>query len=94
MAVKIMIRRIVAENKIKNIKPFLDRLRSIALKQTGYIYGETLRSYDNPEEYLVISTWRSIDDWNLWFKNPERRRIQNEIDELTGTKTEYKIYQH
>jgi heme-degrading monooxygenase HmoA len=89
-----MIRRIVPENRVQDIKPFLDQLRSIALKQPGYIYGETLRSCDNPEEYLVISTWRTAAEWNDWFNHPERKKIQNLIDDLTSSQTEYKLYQH
>ncbi|MBW2168941.1 MAG: antibiotic biosynthesis monooxygenase, partial [Deltaproteobacteria bacterium] len=58
----------------------------------GYISGETLRSIDNPEEYLVIGTWQSVDVWKAWQSSEERAEIQDKIDSLLGTKTEYGIY--
>jgi len=41
---------------------------------------------------MVISTWRSVEDWNEWVNNPKRMSIQNEIDQLLGEETEYAIY--
>ena len=45
------------------LSELLVELRSIANRQAGYISGETLRNVNNPEEYVVISTWRSLEDW-------------------------------
>jgi len=42
---------------------------------------------------MVISTWRSLDDWNSWLNNDERMAIQREIDRLLGEKTEYAVYE-
>jgi heme-degrading monooxygenase HmoA len=41
---------------------------------------------------MVISTWRSLDDWNAWLNNEQRTSIQNEIDTLLGEETEYAVY--
>jgi heme-degrading monooxygenase HmoA len=70
----------------------LIELRSLATAQTGYISGETLRNLDDPEDYLVISTWQSVDNWKAWAANSQRREIQDKIDTLLGAKTEYGIY--
>jgi heme-degrading monooxygenase HmoA len=42
---------------------------------------------------MVISTWRSLDDWNAWLNNEERVVIQRDIDRLLGEKTEYAVYE-
>jgi heme-degrading monooxygenase HmoA len=42
---------------------------------------------------MVISTWRSIEDWNDWVKNDKRIAIQEEIDDLLGVETEYEVYE-
>ena len=60
MAVKIVIRRKVPGKKEKELLPLLIQLRALATAQPGYISGETLRNMDNPEEYLVISRWKSV----------------------------------
>lgn len=93
MTVKIFIRRKVAANNILELTVLLKKLRALTLSQPGYIYGETLRRIDVDDECLVISTWRSLEDWDNWFNNRERLTTQEEIDELLGEKTEYAIYE-
>lgn len=93
MTVKIFITRRVPEEHVIELSDLLKKLRSLTLGQPGYIYGETLRRVDKKDECLVISTWRSAEDWNAWFNNEQRIRVQNEIDLLLGSKTEYAIYE-
>ena len=93
MSVKIFIKRVVSEDKIPELTVLLKRLRSITLMQPGYISGQTLKRLDKSDESMVISTWRSIEDWNNWIKNEKRIAIQSEIDSLIGDETEYAIYE-
>lgn len=92
MAVKIIINRKVSKEKEKDLRPLLIQLRALATAQPGYISGETLRNVDSPDEYLVISTWQSIDYWKAWASSKDRSEIQEKIDNLLGTKTEYNLY--
>jgi len=92
MTVKIFIKRNVSSNNVLELTVLLKKLRSLTLNQDGYIYGETLRRVDREDECMVISTWRSLDDWNAWLNNEQRTSIQNEIDTLLGEKTEYAVY--
>ena len=92
MAVKIIIKRMVPKDKEAALVPLLIALRSKATARTGYISGETLRNMDNPEEYLVISTWQSLDNWNVWASSKQRAEIQEKIDALLGKKSEYDTY--
>ena len=93
MAVKILIKRKVTENNIIELTVLLKKLRSLTLNQPGYITGETLKRIDKSDECLVISTWRSAEDWNTWVANPQRIAVQAAIDKLLGQKTEYSIYE-
>jgi heme-degrading monooxygenase HmoA len=92
MAVKIIIKRKVGKDKEAELLPLLIQMRALATAQTGYISGETLRSVENSEEYLVISTWQSVDNWNVWLTNKQRADVQDKIDSLLGEKTEYSNY--
>jgi len=92
MAVKILIKREVPEDKAQELSILLRRLRAMTVNRNGYISGETLRRFDKPGESLVISTWQSFDDWREWVLNKERIEIQTQIDELLGTETAYEIY--
>lgn len=93
MTVKIFIKRKVSPANVLDLTILLKKLRSLTLNQSGYIYGETLKRVDKSDECMVISTWRSIDDWNAWLNNDERMAIQREIDRLLGEKTEYAVYE-
>lgn len=93
MTVKIFIKRKVTPANVLDLTVLLKQLRSLTLSQSGYIYGETLKRVDQKDECMVISTWRSLEDWNAWVNNSERIAIQDEIDRLLGEKTEYSVYE-
>ena len=92
MAVKIIITRRVAKAKEEELLPLLIKLRALATSQPGYISGETWRNLEDPEETLVISTWKSLDDWKAWAASKQRTEIQENIDSLLGEETKYGIY--
>ena len=84
MAAMIIIKRKVPKQKEKNLL--------LAVAQPGYISGQTLKSVDDPEELLVISTWQSVDNWKAWLSSKQRGEIQDKIDKMLGEKTEYGVY--
>jgi len=95
MAVEVLIRRKIMETKVKEVSPLIVKLRSLATIQPGYISGETLNCIDPPDrkEYLVISTWHSMEDWKKWLQSKERSNINDQIDQLSQEKAEYTIYE-
>jgi len=92
MSVKIFIKRRVARDQEGQIRPLLVEMRSAALEQTGYISGETLINYDDPEEHLVISTWKTLENWNQWLANSRRAQLQKKVDDILQEQTYYQIY--
>jgi heme-degrading monooxygenase HmoA len=94
MAALIMIKRKVPRDKQAKMLPLLIQMRSLAVAQPGYISGQTLQRADDPEEYLVIGTWKSIDQWKSWFNSKQRNEIQAQIDQLLGDKTDYATYHY
>jgi len=94
MAVKILIKRKVSADKGAKLKELVMQLRALSVKQPGYISGESLKSVENPDAYLVISTWDNIDAWKAWVGSKERDEIQSKIDVLLGEKTNYEIYEY
>ncbi len=92
MAVKVVIRRVIPEHRVDDLMPLLKKLRARATLQPGYITGETLRRIDKPDEFLVISTWRSAQDWDKWARSQERNELQGKIDTVLGGKTEFGIF--
>jgi len=94
MAVKILITRTVPHDKARVMLGLFRQMRALATVQPGYISGETLKSLDEPDVYLVISTWQSVEDWNNWLASKERQLVQAKIDELLGGKTKYQAFHY
>jgi heme-degrading monooxygenase HmoA len=94
MSIKVLITRIVPQEKGRDMLNLFKEMRSLATGQDGYISGETLKSSDRLDVYLVISTWASADDWENWLKNKERQEIQGKIDALLGGKTTYEMFHY
>jgi heme-degrading monooxygenase HmoA len=92
MTVKIFIKRKVQDENVTKLTLLLKQLRALTLEQPGYISGETLNRIDKKDECMVVSTWRSVEDWNSWVNNPKRNEIQTEIDKLLGEETDYAMY--
>lgn len=95
MAIKVLIKRKMPEGFADpRFNGLLRELRAQANAQPGYISGETLKRVDRPNEYLVIGTWQTVHAWNAWQVSPERREIQDQIDLLLGTQTNYEVYEY
>ncbi|OGP88761.1 MAG: antibiotic biosynthesis monooxygenase [Deltaproteobacteria bacterium RBG_16_48_10] len=92
MAVRIIIDRKVKKGKESEFARMLRELRSKAIPSKGYISGETLRAQDDPYNYVVLSTWQSIEEWKAWEKNPERKKILAKIEKGMARPTKTKIY--
>ncbi len=92
MAVRIIIDRKVKKGKEAEFAKLLRELRTKVVPSKGYISGETLRSLDDHYNYIVITTWQSIDDWKAWEKNPERKKVQAKIEKLLVRPAKTKIY--
>lgn len=92
MSVKIFIKRKVQEQSILELTVLLKKLRTLTLEQEGYISGETLSRIDKVGECMVISSWRSVEDWNRWVNDPKRIEVQSKIDDILEEETEYAMY--
>ena len=93
MAIEVLIKRATSYgNSAKILLPHIIELRSHAVKQPGYISGETLFNIERSEECLVLSRWTKLEHWQDWLKNPHRIELNEQIEKLLPTKTEYDIY--
>jgi heme-degrading monooxygenase HmoA len=93
MAIEILIKRATDHgNSAKTLLPYVIELRSHAVKQPGYISGETLFNIERSEECLVLSRWTKLEHWRDWLRNPLRIELNEKIEKLLTTKTEYDLY--
>lgn len=90
--VKVLMERTIKGKNVGEIVRLLRQLRVQAMQQPGYISGETLHAVDDPNNYLVISTWESLAHWQDWFKNPERQKLSAEIDAYLESPTKTSLF--
>ena len=93
MAIEVLIKRETKPGiNAKALFPHIIELRSHAVKQPGYISGETLFNLQHPEECLVISRWTSMEHWQEWNRTSHRIELDEGMEKLLGAETEYKFY--
>lgn len=82
MAIKVVIERHVKKGREKELNELLKELRMRAIRQPGYLSGETLQSVEDSSHLLVISTWSSDKHWRDWESTPGRREMLAKIESL------------
>ncbi|MBI2767766.1 MAG: antibiotic biosynthesis monooxygenase [Chloroflexi bacterium] len=82
MAVKVLIRREIIPGNERIVQELLVQLRTQALKEPGYVSGETLINSENPHAMVVISTWSNQADWRRWQESETRKRLDGQLQGL------------
>ena len=92
--------RVVIEHKIKSpedVDSAIDVIREIrneAMKQHGFITGETLTNVDDPTNMLVITTWETRELWDAWDTSEKRIELKPRINELLSEPYTVRIYEY
>ena len=93
MAIGVLIKHVTKHGvNAKILLPQIIELRALAVRQPGYISGETFFNLDRPEECLVISRWISLEHWQQWTGEPRRIELHENIKKQLGAKIEHNIY--
>ncbi len=93
MAIGVLIKRVISHGEdAKVLLPHIIELRALAVRQPGYISGETFFSLDRSEECLVIGRWTSLEYWQQWKRDGRRIELDENIEKHLGARAEYSIY--
>jgi heme-degrading monooxygenase HmoA len=79
MSIKIVIERRFKEAVSPEILEVIDEIRIKALRDRGYIGGETVVNVDDDREVLVFSAWSSVDDWKTWYDKKEWEELEKKL---------------
>lgn len=94
MAVSVIIQRTIKDKEAAaQVAPLMLQLRSRASVQPGFLTDQTFSCIDCDGEYLVISTWHTLEEWETWMHSEERMAIQHQIDDILGEETRYRYYE-
>ena len=92
MAVKVIIRRHFKEGTTDKAFGILNAFRINAMKQMGYVSGETLVNHYDSRSITVISTWHSVEDWIKWQESDERVGRESRLEALLEEPTSFEVY--
>lgn len=92
MAVRIIIKRHVKEGMVEKTIQMLNEFRKSGMNQPGYVSGETLVNHYNRNCVVVVSTWRSVEDWIRWQNSEARDRNERLLEVLLDEPTIYEVF--
>jgi heme-degrading monooxygenase HmoA len=92
MIAKIIIKRRFVKENTPQILSLLNKIRSIAMNQPGYISGETLMQMNYPENLAVICTWQKMKYWEAWKSSEERKTYEAMLEIYQTRPTQYEEY--
>ena len=92
MAVKVLIKRKIKDDKMNEASRLLINARYNAMSQKGYISSETLSGCENQNNVVVISMWQKIENWNQWRNSDLRAENETEFEALLDGPVEYETY--
>jgi heme-degrading monooxygenase HmoA len=89
--------RVMIDRKAKageDLSALLVELRVAAITRfPGYIGGETLVNVEDRNNIVVLSTWRSIEDWERWSNSETRINLYKRIEPFLQEKLSVKIFE-
>ena len=72
----------------------IHEIRDEALKQPGYITGETLVNTEDPCNIIVISSWQSIEHWRAWHESGRQALVAQRLNSLLVEPRTARTYRH
>ena len=89
--------RIMIDRKARvgeDLSVLLVELRVAAITHfPGYVGGETLVNTEDRSNIVVLSTWRSTDDWERWANSETRTKLYERIEPLLQEKPTVRIFE-
>jgi heme-degrading monooxygenase HmoA len=59
--------------------------REVAQGVPGHLIDQVCQSPENPDEWLITSEWRTIDDFRAWERSPDHRTLAAPLRECIAT---------
>ena len=89
--IRVVIKRQITQKE--RISELIRELRAAAIPHPGYLGGETMISTDDKRVIIVMSTWRSLDDWEKWKMSEKRSEITEKISPLLAAPPTIETYE-
>ncbi|PAV26791.1 hypothetical protein C8D92_10780 [Tamilnaduibacter salinus] len=78
-----MIRVLIERHIAESLEPYYEersrQLLQRAVTAPGFISGETLVDLSDPNHRMTLCNWRSVADWDHWYRSQERQGLMDEL---------------
>ncbi len=91
--IRVIIERWLAEGGDVAIEKMMRDLRQAAIHTPGYVTGETLRDVADPQHFVIISTWRTREEWKTWAASPKRQDIEQQIRVMLAEQEKITVFE-
>lgn len=92
MSIKILVERKFMDTPSEGDIEVIHKIRVLAMKQKGYIGGETLINYIDNKEVVILAQWTDIDGWNRWINSKERKKLEQELSPHLSGPTQIRVF--
>ena len=89
--IRVIIERHIAETLETTYEQAAKNTLQQAVSADGFISGESLRNANDPNPRLILSNWRSVQDWHRWFLSEERKEMMNILNPMLETEEKITI---
>lgn len=90
--IKVIIDHFCQSGKEEQFYGLVLELREMAMRQRGYISGETLRELIDPSHFKIISTWSTLEDWVIWRSAPMRVLLEAMMESMARSGRQLRIF--
>ena len=92
MSVKVTMLRHVIPGREEELKELVLKMRTIALRQPGYVSGQTLVLASDPSVHLIIGQWLTLEAWRDREFQPDRIEMLDRINALLTTPSRPQVW--
>lgn len=92
--IRVIIERHIADDLTEHYEEAARNTLQQAMSAHGFISGEALYDTTNPSHRYVIVTYRTIQDWQRWYRSSERQEMMAAIHPMLETEEKITILEH
>jgi heme-degrading monooxygenase HmoA len=92
-----MIRVIIERHIAESLEGAYEKASRDILQQAfhapGFISGESLKNAFDPNHRILLSKWRTVQDWQGWFASSERKAMMLELSPMLEREEKITVFE-
>ncbi|MCG8612275.1 MAG: antibiotic biosynthesis monooxygenase, partial [Pseudomonadales bacterium] len=77
--IRVIIERHIADTLEIPYEETARKTIQLAVQASGFVSGESLKNAFDPNHRVILSTWRSVQDWQRWSQSDERKAMLDQL---------------